>query len=137
MNAETFWEGAMDANAVQAHLEARAGVKSDSGVQACLGRDSALRRDSADQRHHPVHALGRRPGAPFIHRQWLRGGEPAGPEEQQPAADGPRGARAPAPGSREVDDSSVELILQVGTNLRPSPRSPPKPSAGSASRCWR
>jgi maleate isomerase len=36
MSAETFWEGALDLNALQTHLESRAHVKVILGAQACL-----------------------------------------------------------------------------------------------------
>src|SRR5262249_19735532 len=49
LNAETFWEGVMDANALQSHLEARAGVKVILGMQSCLAaiqRFGGIRRIS-------------------------------------------------------------------------------------------
>ena len=49
MSAETFWDGAFDASALQAHLEARAGVKVILGAQACqaaIQRYGGVRRIS-------------------------------------------------------------------------------------------
>jgi maleate isomerase len=117
MSAETFWEGVLDANAVQAHLESRAGVKVILGMQACLAAiqryggirrisiitpympsgDAQVRRSFTDNGFEVVNLLGLKCNSPL-----LMAHEP--PERLRRAV-------------REVDDSSVELILQVGTNL--------------------
>lgn len=117
MSAETFWEGALDANALQAHLEARAGVKVILGVQACLAAiqryggirrislitpympsgDAQVRRSFTDSGFEVINLLGLKSNSPL-----LMAHEP--PERLRRAV-------------REVDDSSVELVLQVGTNL--------------------
>jgi maleate isomerase len=117
MSAETFWEGVLDANAVQAHLESRAGVKVILGTQACLAAiqryggirrisiitpympsgDAQVRRSFTDSGFEVVNLLGLKCNSPL-----LMAHEP--PERLRRAV-------------REVDDSSVELILQVGTNL--------------------
>jgi maleate isomerase len=117
MNAETFWEGVLDANAVQAHLESRAGVKVILGMQACLAAiqryggirrisiitpympsgDAQVRRSFTDSGFEVINLLGLKCNSPL-----LMAHEP--PERLRRAV-------------REVDDSSVELILQVGTNL--------------------
>jgi maleate isomerase len=117
LNAETFWEGVMDANAVQAHLEARAGVKVILGVQACLAAiqryggirrisvitpympsgDAQVRRSFTDSGFEVVNLLGLKSNSPLLMAH-------ESPERLRRAV-------------REVDDSSVELILQVGTNL--------------------
>jgi maleate isomerase len=117
MNAETFWEGVLDANGVQAHLESRAGVKIILGMQACLAAiqryggirrlsiitpympsgDAQVRRSFTDSGFEVVNLLGLKSNSPL-----LMAHEP--PERLRRAV-------------REVDDSSVELILQVGTNL--------------------
>ncbi len=117
MNAETFWEGVLDANAVQAHLESRAGVKVILGMQACLAAiqryggirrisiitpympsgDAQVRRSFTDNGFEVINLLGLKCNSPL-----LMAHEP--PERLRRAV-------------REVDDSSVELILQVGTNL--------------------
>jgi maleate isomerase len=117
MSAETFWEGVLDANALQAHLEARAGVKVILGVQACQAAiqryggirrislitpympsgDAQVRRSFTDSGFEVVNLLGLKCNSPL-----LMAHEP--PERLRRAV-------------REVDDSSVELILQVGTNL--------------------
>jgi maleate isomerase len=117
MSAETFWEGVLDANGVQAHLESRAGVKVILGMQACLAAiqryggirrlsiitpympsgDAQVRRSFTDSGFEVVNLLGLKSNSPL-----LMAHEP--PERLRRAV-------------REVDDSSVELILQVGTNL--------------------
>jgi len=117
MSAETFWEGVLDANGVQAHLESRTGVKVILGMQACLAAlqryggirrisiitpympsgDAQVRRSFTDSGFEVVNLLGLKCNSPL-----LMAHEP--PERLRRAV-------------REVDDSSVELILQVGTNL--------------------
>lgn len=117
MSAETFWEGVLDGNAVQSHLESRAGVKVILGMQACLAAiqryggirrisiitpympsgDAQVRRSFTDNGFEVVNLLGLKCNSPL-----LMAHEP--PERLRRAV-------------REVDDSSVELILQVGTNL--------------------
>ena len=117
MSAETFWDGVLDANGLKSHLEARAGVKVILGVQACLAAiqryggirrlsiitpympsgDAQVRRTFTDSGFEVVNLLGLKSNSPL-----LMAHEP--PERLRRAV-------------REVDDSSVELILQVGTNL--------------------
>lgn len=117
MSAENFWDGVLDANALQGHLEARAGVKVILGVQACQAAiqryggirrislitpympsgDAQVRRSFTDSGFEVVNLLGLKSNSPL-----LMAHEP--PERLRRAV-------------REVDDSSVELILQVGTNL--------------------
>jgi maleate isomerase len=117
MSAETFWEGTLDANGVQAHLEARAGIKVILGAQACQqaiqryggirrislitpympSGDAQVRRAFTDSGYEVINLLGLKCNSPL-----LMAHEP--PERLRRAV-------------REVDDSSVELILQVGTNL--------------------
>ena len=136
MTAETFWEGTLDANALQAHLESRAGVKVILGAQACQAAiqryggirrislitpympsgDAQVRRSFTDIGFEVVNLLGLKCNSPLLMAH-------ESPERLRRAV-------------REVDDSSVELILQVGTNLAFSAL-PPRPNAGSANRCWR
>jgi len=117
MSAETFWEGTLDVNALQAHLESRAHVKVILGAQACLAAiqryggvrrialitpympagDAQVRRSFTDSGFEVVNLLGLKCNSPL-----LMAHEP--PERLRRAV-------------REVDDPSVELILQVGTNL--------------------
>jgi maleate isomerase len=117
MSAETFWEGTMDANAVQAHLESRANVKVILGAQACLAAiqryggirrislitpympsgDAQVRRAFTDSGFEVINLLGLKCNSPLLMAH-------ESPERLRRAV-------------REVDDSSVELILQVGTNL--------------------
>lgn len=117
MSAETFWEGMLDAAAVQAHLEARAGTHVILGTQACKAAiqryggvrrialitpympagDAQVRRAFTDSGFEVVNLLGLKSNSPL-----LMAHEP--PERLRRAV-------------REVDDPSVELILQVGTNL--------------------
>ncbi|HEX7116746.1 MAG TPA: hypothetical protein VF193_16590 [Steroidobacter sp.] len=117
LSAETFWEGVLDASALHAHLESRAGVKVILGQQACLAAikryggirkislitpympsgDAQVRRMFTDSGFEVVNLLGLKCNSPL-----LMAHEPA--ERLRRAV-------------REVDDSSVELILQVGTNL--------------------
>ena len=68
MTAETFWEGTLDVNALQAHLESRAHVKVILGAQACL---AAMQRYGGVRRIAlitPLYAGGRRPGSSLVHR---------------------------------------------------------------------
>jgi maleate isomerase len=117
MSAETFWEGTMDPAAVQAHLESRAGVKVILGAQACLAAiqryggirrislitpympsgDAQVRRAFSDSGLEVVNLLGLKCNSPLLMAH-------ESPERLRRAV-------------REVDDPSVELILQVGTNL--------------------
>lgn len=117
MSAETFWEGVMDANALQAHLESRTGVKVILGAQACLAAiqryggvrrialitpympsgDAQVRRSFTDSGFEVINLLGLKCNSPLLMAH-------ESPERLRRAV-------------REVDDPSVELILQVGTNL--------------------
>jgi maleate isomerase len=117
MSAETFWEGTMDANALQAHLEGRAGVKAILGAQACQAAiqryggirrislitpympsgDAQVRRTFTDSGFEVINLLGLKSNSPLLMAH-------ESPERLRRAV-------------REVDDTSVELILQVGTNL--------------------
>lgn len=117
MSAETFWDGVMDLSALQAHFEARTQVKVVLGVQACLAAmqryggarrislitpylpagDAQVRRCFADRGFEVVNLLGLKCNSPLLMAH-------ESPERLRRAV-------------REVDDPSVELILQVGTNL--------------------
>lgn len=117
MSAETFWDGTLDANALQAHLEARAHVKVILGAHACIAAmqryggvrrislitpympagDAQVRRSFADSGFEVVNLLGLKCNSPLLMAH-------ESPERLRRAV-------------REVDDPSVELILQVGTNL--------------------
>jgi maleate isomerase len=117
MSAETFWEGAFDMNALQAHLEARAGVKVILGAQACHAAiqryggvrrislitpympsgDAQVRRAFTDSGFEVINLLGLKSNSPLLMAH-------ESPERLRRAV-------------REVDDPSVELIMQVGTNL--------------------
>jgi maleate isomerase len=117
MTAETFWEGSLDAHALQAHLESRAHVKVILGAQACFAAmqryggvrrialitpympagDAQVRRAFSDSGFEVVNLLGLKCNSPLLMAH-------ESPERLRRAV-------------REVDDPSVELILQVGTNL--------------------
>jgi len=117
MSAETFWEGTLDTNALQSHLEARAHVKVILGAQACFAAmqryggvrrislitpympagDAQVRRSFSDSGFEVVNLLGLKSNSPLLMAH-------ESPERLRRAV-------------REVDDPSVELILQVGTNL--------------------
>ena len=117
MTAETFWEGTLDANALQTHLESRAHVKVVLGSQACQAAiqryggirrialitpympsgDAQVRRAFTDSGFEVVNLLGLKSNSPLLMAH-------ESPERLRRAV-------------REVDDPSVELILQVGTNL--------------------
>lgn len=117
MSAETFWEGTLDANALQAHLEQRAGVKVILGAQACMAAiqryggvrrislitpympsgDAQIRRTFTDSGFEVINLLGLKSNSPLLMAH-------ESPERLRRAV-------------REVDDPSVELIMQVGTNL--------------------
>ena len=117
MSAETFWEGTMDANAVQAQLEARVGLKVILGAQACLAamqRYGGIRRISLITPYMPsgdaqVRRMFTDAGFEVINLLGLKCNSPLLMAHESPE----RLRRA----VREVDDPSVELILQVGTNL--------------------
>lgn len=117
MSAETFWEGLMDANGLKTHLEARCGVGVTLGTQACLAAihryggvrrisiitpympsgDAHVRRSFTDSGFEVMNLLGLKSNSPLLMAH-------ESPERLRRAV-------------REVDDPSVELILQVGTNL--------------------
>lgn len=117
MSAETFWEGTLDANALQAHLEQRSGAKVILGAQACTAAiqryggvrrislitpympsgDAQIRRTFTDSGFEVINLLGLKSNSPLLMAH-------ESPERLRRAV-------------REVDDPSVELILQVGTNL--------------------
>ncbi len=117
MSAETFWEGTLDAAGVQAHLEARAGAPVILGAQACQAAieryggvrrialitpympsgDAQVRRTFTDSGFEVVNLLGLKSNSPLLMAH-------ESPERLRRAV-------------REVDDPSVELIMQVGTNL--------------------
>jgi maleate isomerase len=117
MTAETFWEGTMDVAALQTHLESRAHVKVVLGAQACQAAiqryggirrisvitpympsgDAQIRRSLTDSGFEVINLLGLKSNSPMLMAH-------ESPERLRRAV-------------REVDDPSVELILQVGTNL--------------------
>ena len=117
MSAETFWDGVLDAAALQAHLEARSHVKVILGAHACQAAmqryggvrrislitpympsgDAQVRRSFGDSGFEVVNLLGLKCNSPLLTAH-------ESPERLRRAV-------------REVDDPSVELILQVGTNL--------------------
>ncbi len=117
MSAETFWEGALDVAGVQSHLESRAGTRVILGAQACQAAiqryggirrialitpympsgDAQVRRAFTDNGFEVVNLLGLKSNSPLLMAH-------ESPERLRRAV-------------REVDDSSVELIMQVGTNL--------------------
>lgn len=121
MSAETFWEGALDTNALQAHLESRANVKIILGAHACQAAmqryggvrrislitpympsgDAQVRRSFTDIGFEVVNLLGLKSNSPLLMAH-------ESPERLRRAV-------------REVDDPSVELIMQVGTNLAFAP----------------
>ena len=109
-------------SALQAHLESRAGVKVILGAQACQAAiqryggirrislitpympsgDAQVRRSFTDSGFEVVNLLGLKCNSPLLMAH-------ESPERLRRAV-------------REVDDPSVELILQVGTNLAFAPR---------------
>jgi len=117
MSAETFWEGTLDTSALHSHLESRAGVKVILGAlaaRAAIQRyggikrislitpympagDAQVRRAFSDSGFEVVNLLGLKCNSPLLMAH-------ESPERLRRAV-------------REVDDSSVELIMQVGTNL--------------------
>jgi len=117
MAAETFWEGTLDAAGLQAHLESRVHVQVVLGTQACLAAikrygavrrisvitpympsgDAQVRRSFTDAGLEVVNLLGLKCNSPLLMAH-------ESPERLRRAV-------------REVDDPSVELILQVGSNL--------------------
>jgi maleate isomerase len=117
MGVESFWEGVLDANALKTHFETRTGVNVVLGVHACDAAmrrygsirrialispympsgDAQVRRTFTDLGYEVVNLLGLKCNSPVLMAH----------ESQE------RLRRA----VREVDDPSVELILQVGANL--------------------
>lgn len=117
MSVETFWEGTLDSSALQNHLESRAHVKVVLGAHACQAAmqryggirrislitpylpsgDAQVRRAFTDSGFEVVNLLGLKSNSPLLMAH-------EAPERLRRAV-------------REVDDPSVELILQVGTNL--------------------
>lgn len=117
MSVETFWEGTMDASALQSQLESRTHVKVILGALACQAAiqryggvrrislitpympsgDAQVRRSFTDSGFEVVNLLGLKSNSPLLMAH-------ESPERLRRAV-------------QEVDDPSVELILQVGTNL--------------------
>jgi maleate isomerase len=117
MSAETFWDGLLGADELKARLEQRAGVAVALGSHACQAAiacygkvkrisvitpympvgDAQVRRFFDDCGYEVVNLLGLKCRSPMLMAH------------ESPA----RLRRA----VREVDDPSVELIIQVGTNL--------------------
>lgn len=117
MAVESFWEGVLDASALQAHLQTRAGVNVILGIHACVAAirrygsihkiglitpympagDAQVRRTFTDLGFEVVNLLGLKCNSPVLMAHE--------PQERLRRA------------VREVDDPSVELILQVGANL--------------------
>jgi maleate isomerase len=117
MSAETFWDGVLDTAALQTHLESRAHTRVILGAQACQAAiqryggvrrislitpympsgDAQVRKQFADSGFEVVNLLGLKCNSPLL--------------MAHESTDRLRRA------VREVDDPSVELILQVGTNL--------------------
>jgi maleate isomerase len=117
MGVEAFWGGILDAAALKAHFETRTNVNVVLGVHACDAAirrygsirrialitpylpagDAQVRRTFTDLGYEVVNLLGLKCNSPLLMAHE--------PQERLRRA------------VREVDDSSVELILQVGTNL--------------------
>lgn len=117
MTVETFWEGTLDPAALQSHLESRAHARVILGQQACQAAiqryggirriglitpympsgDAQVRRSFSDLGFEVINLLGLKSNSPLLMAH-------ESPERLRRAV-------------REVDDPSVELILQVGTNL--------------------
>ena len=117
MGVEAFWEGVLDAAALKTHFEARTNLNVVLGVHACDAAirryggirrialitpylpagDAQVRRTFTDLGYEVVNLLGLKCNSPVLMAHE--------PQERLRRA------------VREVDDSSVELILQVGTNL--------------------
>jgi maleate isomerase len=117
MAVETFWEGVLDLSALRAHLEARAQVKVILGALACqaaIRRYGGIRRISLITPYMPAgDAQVRRAftdsGLEVVNLLGLKCNSPLLTAHESPE----RLRRA----VREIDDPSVELILQVGSNL--------------------
>lgn len=117
MSVETFWDGVLSLLALQEHLEARAQVKVVLGALACQAAirryggirrislitpympagDAQVRRTFTDSGLEVVNLLGLKCNSPLLMAH-------ESPERLRRAV-------------REIDDPSVELILQVGSNL--------------------
>jgi maleate isomerase len=117
MSVETFWEGAIDLPALQTHLEARAQVKvilAALACQAAIRRYGGIRRISLITPYMPagdaqVRRLFTDSGLEVVNLLGLKCNSPLLMAHESPE----RLRRA----VREIDDPSVELILQVGSNL--------------------
>jgi maleate isomerase len=117
MSAETFWEGMLGADELKARLEKRAGVGVGLGSHACRAAIRCygdIRRISVITPYMPVGDEQVRKfftdcGFEVVHLLGLKCRSPMLISHESPA----RLRRA----VQEVDDSGVELIIQVGTNL--------------------
>lgn len=117
MSAETFWDGLFGADELKKRLEERAGVGVGLGSHACraaIARYGAIKRISVITPYAPIGDAQVRKfftdcGFEVVNLLGLNCKSPMliAHESQQ------RLRRA----VREVDDPSVELIIQVGTNL--------------------
>jgi maleate isomerase len=117
MSAETFWEGMLGADELKTKLEKRAGVAVGLGSHACRAAIRCygdIRRISVITPYMPVGDEQVRKfftdcGFDVVHLLGLKCRSPMLISHESPA----RLRRA----VQEVDDSGVELIIQVGTNL--------------------
>ena len=117
LGVEAFWDGVLDPGALKTHLETRSGANVVLGVHACDAAirrygsirrislispympsgDAQVRRTFTDMGYEVVNLLGLKCNSPLLMAHE--------PQERLRRA------------VREVDDPSVELIMQVGTNL--------------------
>ncbi len=117
MSAETFWEGRLEARALQSHLESRTGIKVILGNLACLAaiqRYGGIRRISIITPYMP-------PADAQVRRVFTDAGLEVvnllGLKCNSPLLMAHESAQRLRRAVREVDDPAAELILQVGTNL--------------------
>jgi maleate isomerase len=117
MSAETFWDGLLGADALKARLEKRAGVGVGLGSHACqdaIKRYGNIRRISVITPYMPI-------GDAQVHKFFTDCGfevvQLLGLKCPSPMLIAHESQQRLRSAVREVDDPSVELIIQVGTNL--------------------
>lgn len=117
MSAETFWEGTMGAEQLKQKLEQRAGLGITLGSHACraaISKYGNIKRIAVITPYMPI-------GDDNVRRFFTESGYEVvaleGLKCKSPMLIAHESPRALIDAIKRVDDPSVELVIQVGTNL--------------------